>query len=870
MKVTYLHDFCILLILLFAIACNKKGEVPALTLMSGNADQFQKETLVGPRKDNSYVVSTSQIIDPAGKTVAFPGRPVDLALNFEETIMAVKNMSDIVFFDVRNQSITQTLKLPRGGSSFYGISWNSGDKKFWTTDSRGFLRSAMMDENGLFVWKDEIALSSADKQSSYPGGFAIDERNGVIYVALNRNNSVGVVNLNSGKLERQIPVGIAPYSVILKKGKAYVTNWGGRHPNSNDLTALSSGTPVVIDKKTGIASTGTVSVINLDDYTVMNEITVSLHPCGMALSPDSAFLFVANANSDLVSVIDTRSDKMIQSINIKPMEELPFGSAPNSVAVAPNGKILYVANGGDNLLSVFDLSNFKLNGLIPTGWYPSAIRISKDGNNLFVANMKGVGSRQSVPERKGLNNYMQSGLRGNGHNTHDQLGSVSFIPVPEPDSLENYTLKAAANMRLPKINQSINLKSVTEKIVPVPTRPGEKSVFKHIIYIIKENRTYDQILGDMPEGNGDSTLCMFRRNVTPNQHKLSEEFVLLDNTYCNGVQSAEGHNWTSQGYVTDYLEKAFPDWIRSYPWNGDDPLVYASSGFIWDYVLQAGLSFRTYGEFVKDKVTPENVTWSDIYDDYKTGAKKIRIQAIPTIHTLENHFCPNYTGSPRTINDQYKADVFINELHAFEKTGSFPNLMMLSLPNNHTSGTQEDFPTPRAMVADNDLALGRIVAAVSKSNFWKETAIFVIEDDPQNGLDHVDGHRTIAFCISPYTKRGEVISTHYNQNSILRTIELILGLPPMTQFDLIAMPMTDCFTDKPDYSPYEFLPNNIPLDEMNPKLTALSGKQLFWAKKSMELSLSNNDDLEPDEEIILNQILWHSVKGYDVAYPSAN
>jgi len=686
-------------------------------------------------------------------------------------------------------------------------------------------------------------------------------------VALNSNNSVGVVNLNSGKLEKQIPVGIAPYSVIINKDKAYVTNWGGRHSNPNDMTALSSGTPVVIDNKTGVASSGTVSVINLEDYSLINEITVSLHPCGMALSPDSSFLYVANANNDLVSVIDTRSDKLIKAFSCKPMEELPFGSAPNGVAVAPDGKTLYVANGGDNLLSVFDLPDYKLIGLIPTGWYPSAVRISKDGSKLFIANLKGIGSRQSIPERKGLNNYMRSGLKGNGYNTHDQLASVSFIPVPGADSLENYTIKAATNMRLPKINQSINLESVTKKIVPVPTRPGEKSVFKHILYIIKENRTYDQVLGDMPEGNGDSTLCMFGQNVTPNHHRLAEEFVLLDNTYCNGVQSAEGHQWTSQGYVTDYLEKAFRNPIRGYPWNGDDPLVYASSGFIWDYVLLAGLSFRTYGEFVKDQLTPENATWSDIYNDYKTGAKKIKIQAIPTIHTLENHFCPSYTGSPRTINDQYKADVFINELQTFEKTDSFPNLMMLSLPNNHTSGTQEDFPTPRAMVADNDLALGRIVDAVSKSKFWKETVILVIEDDPQNGLDHVDGHRTIAFCISPYTKRGEVISTHYNQNSILRTIELILGLPPMTQFDLIAMPMTDCFTDKPDYSPYDFVPNNIPLDEMNPKLSAISGKQGYWAKKSMQLDLSDNDDLDTDDEIVLNQILWHSVKGYDVAYP---
>jgi YVTN family beta-propeller protein len=843
------------LILIFLTGCSSGKKISELDNIKKHNDFFPKETLVGPQNDNTYVVSTSQIIDPAGETVTFPGRPVDLALNSDETILAVKNMQNIVFFNVRTRSILQTLGLPkRGGNSFNGIGWSSGDKKLWVTDSKGFLRSAKLNDKGSFDWVDEIFLPGPDKIGSYPGGFAIDEKHGVIYVALNRNNTIGVVNINNKQLEAQIPVGIAPYSVIIKKNKAYITNWGGRQPNSSDMTGNSSGSTVVIDKRTGIASTGTVSVINLAVKKVINEIEVNLHPSGMVLSPDSSLLYIANANSDLVSVIDTKSDKVIRTISPKPMEELPFGSTPNDLAIDPDGKTLYIANGGDNLLAVYDLSKNKLKGLIPTGWYPSTVSLSKDGNKLFVSNMKGIGSRQT-------------GLREKGYNTHDQIGSVSFIPVPGPDSLENYTVKAATNMRLPKINQSMTLKRVKESIVPLPTRPGEKSLFKHVLYIIKENRTYDQIFGDLKQGNGDSTLCMFGRNVTPNHHKLAEEFVLLDNTYCNGVLSAEGHQWTSQGYVTDYLEKAFPNWVRGYPWNGDDPISYSSAGFIWDYVFQAGLSFRTYGEFVKDNVTPADATWLDIYNDYKTGSNKITIESIPTIHTLENHFCPSYTGSPRTVNDQYKADEFIKELHAFEKADSFPNLMMMSLPNNHTSGTQEDFPTPRAMVADNDLALGRIVEAVSKSKYWKETVIFVIEDDPQNGLDHVDGHRTVALCISPYTKRGTVVSTHYNQNSVLRTIELILGLPPMSQFDLISLPMTDCFTNTADLTSYQALPNNIPLDEMNPKLSSISGKQLYWANKSMELRLNYNDDLKLAEEITLNRILWYSVKGYDVPYP---
>ncbi|MBC7922621.1 MAG: hypothetical protein H7Z75_16185, partial [Ferruginibacter sp.] len=831
-----------------------KKEPISATVQENHRDVVGKEALVGPQGDGTYVVGTSQLIDPAGKTVTFPGRPVDLALNPAETILAVKNMSDVVFFNVANQSVTQTLPLPKGvGNTFKGIGWSSNGKQVWTTDTKGFLLSATLQGNGSFAWDDKILLpgpAEGDEKGSYPGGFAIAE--GMIYVALNRNNTLGVVNVRTGVLEKQIPVGVAPYTVVIKGNKAYVSNWGGRQPRAGDKTGPSSGSSVVVDPKTGVAASGTVSVVDVASRKVIREIAVGLHPSGMVVSADGARLLVANANSDLISVIDTQSDQVIKTISSKPMAELPFGSAPNDVAIAPDGKTLYVANAGNNLLAVIDLATDRVKGLIPTGWYPGAVILSRNGNQLMVANTKGVGSRQA-------------GLREKGHNSHDHLGSVSFIAVPSAATLENYTIQAATNMRLPKINQSLHLTKVPERMVPVPTRPGEKSLIKHVLYIIKENRTYDQVFGDLPQGNGDSSLCQFGRVVTPNHHALAETFTLLDNTYCNGVLSAEGHQWTSEGYVTDYLEKSFGGFVRSYPWNGDDALSYASSGFIWDQVLRSGLTFRTYGEFVQDKITPADATWTDIYNDHKNGTSKVKIAASTTLHTIRPYVCPNYTGSPRTIPDQNKADVFIKELHAFEKTDALPNFMMLSLPNDHTSGTQENYPTPRAMVADNDLALGRIVEAVSKSRFWKETAIFVVEDDPQNGLDHVDGRRTVALCISPYTRRRSLVSTHYNQNSILRTIELILGLPPMSQFDLVASPMVDCFTDVPDFTPYVVLPNQIPLDEMNPKLSSISGKQLYYAKKSMALQLDYNDLADED---LLNRILWHSVKGYNAPYPA--
>lgn len=834
-------------------------------------DKFDKKSLVGKQKDDSYIVPTSQIIDPAGTTISFPGRPMDIALNPDETILAVKNLKDIVFFDAVNQTLKQTLALPEGGNTFTGISWSDDGQKVWTTDTRGYLRSAKLQSNGLFAWGDKVLLPSKilsngqfewenevlDKSikttgdRAYPGGFAIDEQRGYIYVTLNSNNSVGMVNMKTGKFEAHVPVGVAPYSVIIKGDKIYVTNWGGRLAVKSDKTAMSAGTAVVVDPNTGIASSGTVSVIDLKSRRVIKEIKVHLHPSGMVLHPDGSRLYVANANSDLISVINTQTDEVIKDINPKPMAELPFGSAPNALAISRDGKTLYVANGGNNLVAVIDLTTDMVKGLIPVGWYPGAVVLSKDGSKIFVANTKGVGGR-----------YLNPGAKG--YKSNDHLGSVSFIPVPSKDVLEEYTVKAASNMRLPMITQTMKLEQVKEKIVPVPTKPGEKSVFKHVLYIIKENKTYDQVFGGLKQGNGDSSLCQFGRDVTPNHHALAESFVLLDNTYCNGVLSADGHQWTNEGYVTDYLEKSFGGFIRSYPYKGDDPLAFASSGFIWDNVIKKGLTFRNYGEFVDAEIEPKNVSWSQMYKEYKNNTKNVTIKAKSKLHTLEPYNCPTFPGFTGRIPDVYRAREFIKELNAYEAKGELPNFMMMLLPNDHTVGVNENSPTPSAAVADNDLALGQIVEAVSKSKFWKETAIFVIQDDPQSGLDHVDGKRTVALCISPYTKRGEVISTHYNQNSVLRTIELILGLPPMSQFDLVATPMVDCFIDKPNFTSYKALPNQIPLDQMNPKLSSLKGRQLYWAKKSMEMPLEEMDEAEDDE---LNKIIWYAVRGYDVPYP---
>lgn len=839
------------------LSCDSQHDYPGLeTALRRQPDVFFEQAVVGPQDDGTYVVATTQRIDPAGTTIQFPGRPTDLALNPDETLLAVKNKSDLVFFDVASRSILQTLPLDQGGNTFSGIQWSDDGGKVWTTDTRGFLRSVVMDDDGNFSWADAFQLPGPDGDNGgpYPGGFALDNARDLAFVTLSRNNTLGIINLETGAVEAQIPVGIAPYTVVLAGNKAYVSNWGGRRPGDGEMTGPSSGSRVVIDPETGIASSGTISIIDLSRRAVTADIAVGLHPCGMVLAPDGNRLFVANANSDVVSVIDIATDAVVKTLSSKPMSELPFGSMPNALAITRDSRTLYVANGGNNLLSVIDLVSDKVTGLIPTGWYPGAVVLSDDGKTLMVANTKGIGSRDStrVPGRD------------HGFNSHDHTGSVSFIETPNAGTLEEYTIRAAANMRLPKINQTMHLSRVKEQVVPVPTQPGETSVFKHVLYIIKENRTYDQVFGDMPQGNGDSTLCFFGREVTPNHHALAERYVLLDNTYCNGVLSADGHQWTDEGVVTDYIEKSFGGFVRSYPYDGTDALAYASSGFIWDYVLRAGLSFRNYGEFVQARIEPGTATWTDIYNDYVNNTNQVTIRAETELHTLESYIAPTFVGFPGSVPDVYRAREFIKELNEFEKTGDFPNFTIMLLPNDHTVGTREGFPTPRAAVADNDLALGQIVEAVSHSRFWKETVIFVVQDDPQAGLDHVDGRRTVALCISPYTKRNEVISAHYNQNSILRTIELILGLPPMSLFDMAANSMEDCFASEPDFAPYTALPNLVPLDEMNPRLGALKGKQLYYARKSMKMPL---DEIDQADEDIFNLIIWHSVKGYEVPYP---
>jgi YVTN family beta-propeller protein len=792
---------------------------------------------VGTQPDGSILVPSNQLLRPAGFQIYLPGRPVDLALTPDGNFLLVKNKDDLDLIRLSDRTVMQSLPFERSGASFTGICLSADDSRIYVTDAENRICIAEFDKNRIMQWKEPVRLPSPSiGESPVPGGLILNERGDRLYVTLSRNNSLGVVDLSDNSVS-EIAVGIAPFSVLcVSPAKAYVSNWGGRRPEDGETSYNSSGSRVLVDPKTGIANNGSVSVVDLVRKIQTKNIEVGLHPCSIVLSSDRKKLYVACANSDIISVISTESDEVIDTISVHSRKDLLFGSSPNYLAISPDGNYLYVASGTENAICVIQTSTpAKLLGYIPTGWYPGSVILNREGNIMYVANVKGVGSRNQRPDRK-------------GHNSHDHLGSVSIIPVPDKKALKEMTETVQLNN---------SFASGSKLAANVPS-------FRHVVYIIKENRTYDQVFGDMPRGNGDTSLVQFGREVTPNHHQLAEEFVLLDNFNCSGVLSADGHQWTDEAFVTDYLEKSFGDFSRSYPYDGDDALAYASSGFIWDNVLKHGLTFRNYGEFVNAVIEPENATFSEIYQDFKNGTNKISIKAKANLEQLIPHVCPTYIGFPNTVSDEYRAAEFIKELREFVKNDSFPNFIIMLLPNDHTSGTRPGMPTPKAAVADNDLALGQIVEAISESKFWKETCILVTEDDPQDGLDHVDGHRTVGMVISPYTKRGKVISTYYSQINMVRTIEDMLGLPPMNQLDLSAEPMSDCFTEKPDFRPYKALRNKIPLDQLNPPLVSLSGDQLYWAKKSMEQDL---DDIDRIDEDVFNRIIWHSVKGYERPYP---
>jgi YVTN family beta-propeller protein len=825
-------------------------------------------------------------IDPAGKQFYF-GAPeeenhaLDVVLSPDEKWLAIEGRYEVLIYSLFTGKIIAELPLEEFMknrnmmNTFSGISWIQDGNR------NSILWSAACDSDTSYVllanWENEklsvegmIPFKAVmPALMALPNELVVHSENGrmYLYVVLNGNNTVEKLDLYTKERIWTTSVGVAPFGIASAHGKIYVTNWAGPVPEANDPDK--AGVPwglARVDPENGSTREGTVSVIDPNSGAVLKEIRVGLHPNDIIASKDEKFVYVANANSDAVSVITTQTDEITETISVRLGSAINqyWGDSPNGLAISKNGRTLYVANGIDNAIAVVKLGKLAstlscknkslMRGFIPTGAYPGAIAISNSGQ-LFVSNIEGEGAH--VPS-------YGTDLSGPVYNSHRMMASVSVIPIPRKKTLKNYTRKVVEINQLFRIALSGSSSRMGISPAPVPEKIGEPSVFKHVLYIIKENRTYDQVLGDMKNGDGDSTLTIFGRQITPNTHKLCDEFTLLDNFYVSGKCSAEGHQWTDASIVTDYVEKSVRAWFRSYPHVQEDALVYAPTGFIWDNALKYGKNVKIYGEASSARYDSHH-TWTTIYNGF-INQEKFEFTNTTTIKSVEKILSQNYPAcNDIQIPDVLKAETFIRELKSYEEMegDQLPELMVMALPNDHTAGTRPGMPTPRAMVADNDLALGRIVEALSNSRFWNNTVIFVTEDDSQSGWDHVSAYRTVGMVISPYSRNRNLIHTNYNQPSMVRTIEQILGIPPMNIMDATAKPMFDCFSATADLTPYRAAENRVPLNEMNPPLNALKDEALHYAQKSMETQF---DGIDTGNDELFNHILWFAVKGKE-KYP---
>jgi YVTN family beta-propeller protein len=798
------------------------------------------------------VVVTRQGITPAGVQSVFDGRVYGVAFSPKGDEVWVLDAKRLVGLNWRENRVTAT--IPLGAKpGLQGITVDGGGRPFFTIGSASDVTLKSV-ANGTGV------LVAKGLGGNTPGTVALArEKNAagqrLAVVPIIAQNKVEIVDVETSRSLGSVATGIAPVGAAINAAGtiAYVSNWAGRVAGANDMTAPAGnrgkGDKVVIDAR-GIASTGTVTKVDLTTLQAVAQIAVELHPMAVLWDEPRNRLYVANGNSDSVSVVDTKTDKVAQTISLRPFGATTAGIAPTALALTSDGAKLFVACGGINAVVVVRTADRVIEGMIPTGWYPNGLSLSPDNKLLAVSNLLGVGSGWRDDFWKRF--------------VHAYRGSINVVPVPDAAQLSSYTTAVAENNRQPltPAGRNVTAAAANAKPTAIPHRAGEPSLIEHVVYIIKENRTYDQVLGDMKKGNGDPSLVMFGDDVTPNQHRLADQFVLLDNFYASGGNSGDGHQWLTQANETDYA--MWPGWDgRSYPYDGTDPIAYSSGGFLWDYALRAKKSVQVFGEFAPS--TGSKSKRAELFQRWRAGDQfpsdwNITSPIKPLDGVLVRHF-PSYSLE---VPDVVRSRIFVNELKKWQTAGKMPNLVIMLLPSNHTRGTSPGTNTPKAMVADNDLALGQVVEALTHSPFWRKMAIFVVEDDAQNGVDHVDGHRTVAMAISPYTRRGYVDSTFYAQTSIVKTIELILGLPTMSLFDLIANDMRASFNDTPDFTPYDSVMPKQSLEEMNPAANVLKGEARKGALASAKMRFDVPDAAPSDK---LNRILWHDVRGWNTPYP---
>jgi DNA-binding beta-propeller fold protein YncE len=766
---------------------------------------------------------------PVGRQLALGDFPVNLALHPNGHWLAVLHAGYgthevvVVALQVNAQKIVCRLEVDQ---AFYGLCFAPDGKRLFASGGELEVVHAWDFDDGLLAHHRTLGMLNGQK-TFVPSGLATDAEGKTLFAAGLWGHAVNIVSLDTPDKYRTVKLAKEsyPYACLAEPGgkRLFVSLWGK----------------------------SSVAVLDLESNRLAAAWPTESHPTEMALTPDGKTLYVSCANSTRVCVLDVERDgKPLQTINSALYPKAPSGNTPSSLCLSSDGQLLFVANADANNVALFQVAKREQAqplGFIPAGWYPTSVRFDARTKKIFIANGKGLTSRANP---QGPNPAI-----GRSYPSVEQYigrlfqGTLSIIDMPTPEKMAEYTKQAYACSPL---RADLAPTGDSPEGNPVPRKLGDASPIKHCIYIIKENRTYDQVFGDMKEGHGDPNLCLFDEKVTPNHHKLVRQFVLLDNFYVEGEVSADGHQWTMGAYATDFVEKVWPLTYRGkpagsslknldiYPSEGHfDSIARPAGGYLWDRCAEAGVSYRSYGEWVQD-------------------AKKVGDPAKPRVKALEGHIDPLFRGWDLNYPDVKRAERFIDELHRFERDGGFPSLTILRLPNDHTSGTRAGAPTPRAQVADNDLALGMVVEAVSKSKFWKDAAIFVVEDDAQNGPDHVDAHRAVALVISPYTKHEYVDSTMYSTSSMLRTMELILGLKPMSQFDAAARPMYNSFQAKPDLTAYEHVVPAVDLREKN--------KQAAWGSKiSEKFNLATEDAAD---DLLLNEVVWRSIKGANSSMPA--
>ena len=848
------------------------------------------ENPVGRQADGSVLVPEDKYVTPAGATVEQTGQPIDMGVSPDgRTAVTLTKSGNGLFtvVDLVGQKVLQQVTPPRGTGSgdigVGGVLWSKDGRSVYVTQSRDVLRFAVAADRTL---TDPVVIpmpttgvgTTPAAQDGTPASplptdlqWAPDGRH--LLVVLDGFNTLGSIDTATNTVDAQVAVGIAPRDVAVIGTHAFVSNEGGRVPTVEDFTNLSYDSPVVADSETGRATTGTVSEVDLATRKVVHTYAVGLDPSSMVTHGTD--LLVTNSNDDTVSILDTKAHTVAQTVNVNPLPGQPHGSSPNSLTFVDPTHLL-VSLGRNNAVAIYAYTDARtpvaFAGLAPTGWYPGTVTWDAPLKKVVVANMKGVGALgadRTIDEGPGTK-------PATGHQVYADLGSVQTVAIPTPDQIKTYTRQVFANNQWNGLSERNPTGTGTAAPSAVPARIGDPSPIKHVFVIVRENRTYDQVLGDDPRGNGEPAFAQFGATVTPNSHALATRFPLIDNLYSNGTNSATGHTWLDAAFVNDYLERTYANYVRSY--GQPDALVYPKSGFLWDNAMRHGLDARVWGEYAEYFTGPDGRqsqgTWAQWYKDSQILEGKATGQLhapvgyfqtkadIPSLDRILSRDFPNFQTQ---IPDQYRADLFLRDLQQYEAKGSMPALNMLWVMNDHTAGTTPGQPTPAAMVADNDLATGRIIDAISHSSFWKDSAVFVLEDDSQNGIDHVDGHRNVALVASPYARAGAVVSTNYTQLNVTRTIEQILGLPPMNQLDLAAEPMRDVFTDTPDLRPFTALPNQIPLDTMNAAPSAATSPMAAaWAAWSAAQDFTTEDELPFAP---FNRLTWYTSNGFTKPYP---